>query len=64
MIRLDWPAMLKAGHRLAGLRPSEVWKLTPAELLMLIGVENSPRPLGRRGLETLLENFPDHYEEQ
>jgi uncharacterized phage protein (TIGR02216 family) len=56
--------MLKAGHRLAGLRPWEVWKLTPAELLILIGVENASKPMGRRGLETLLENFPDHNEER
>lgn len=59
MAGLDWAAMLRAGFRAGGLRPHEVWGLTPAELLLLVGPEKAAAPLGRKGLDALIRHFPD-----
>ena len=59
MPALDWAGMLRAGMCGAGLRPADVWALTPAELLLLVGPEPSTRPLGRGGMDQLLTQFPD-----
>ena len=59
MAGLDWAGMVRSGFRNGGLRPHEVWALTPAELLLLIGPEQSAAPLGRGGLDELLASFPD-----
>ncbi len=56
---LDWPAMLRAGICGLGLGPDEFWRLTPAELLLMLGTGGGPAPLGRRRLEELLAAFPD-----
>ena len=37
MSRFDWPSLMRAGIRGVGLRPEEVWALTPAELHLLLG---------------------------
>ena len=36
---LDWAAFLKAGVQSAGLRPHEVWALTPFELSLVLGLD-------------------------
>lgn len=59
MVGLDWAAMLRAGFRSGGLRPHEVWALTPAELLLLVGPGRGAAPLGRQGLDALIRHFPD-----
>ena len=59
MAGLDWAGILRSGFRNGGLRPQEVWALTPAELLLLIGSERGSVPLGRGGLDSLLAHFPD-----
>lgn len=59
MAGLDWASMLRAGFRSSGLRPHEVWALTPAELLLLIGPNQGVLPLRRQGLKALIEAFPD-----
>ncbi|MEL6587049.1 MAG: phage tail assembly chaperone, partial [Pseudomonadota bacterium] len=33
----DWPLLMQAGLRGLGLKPSEFWNLTPAELAFLLG---------------------------
>lgn len=43
----------------AGLRPAEFWKLTPAELFLIVGADHKAAPLARTGLEALLNAFPD-----
>lgn len=59
MSKLDWPGLMRAGIRGAGLRPAEFWALTPAELMMVLGVEPGAAPMGRAGLEALAARYPD-----
>ena len=59
MGQFDWAAILKAGVRGTGLPPDAIWKLSPAELLLLVGPEVGGKPLGRSGLDALLTHFPD-----
>ena len=49
--RLDWPGLLRAG--LGGLRltPDQFWRLTPAEMAMMMGDPGAVRPLGRAQLD-------------
>lgn len=58
MTRFDWPGLLRAGVAL-GLKPGEVWRLTPAELAFLLGRAGTRAPLDRAGLEELAAAFPD-----
>lgn len=62
--RLDWPGLMRAG--LAGLRltPDVFWKLTPAELWLMIGDPSGVRPMGRTQLETLRAAWPDGQRER
>jgi uncharacterized phage protein (TIGR02216 family) len=56
---IDWPGLMRAG--LAGLRlPPEVfWRLTPAELRLMLGLEGAGPPLTRARLEEMAAAFPD-----
>lgn len=58
-MRLDWPAMMRAGMLGAGLRPAEFWALTPAELRLVLGQTGAAAPLNRKGLDALLAAYPD-----
>ena len=58
MARMDWAGMMRAGMREAGLKPAEFWSLSPAELMLILD-RDGIRPLGRGGLEALLDAFPD-----
>ncbi len=58
MTRFAWSELLRAGCAL-GLRPREVWDLTPAELAFLLGKDGSGAPLSRARLEELAAAFPD-----
>lgn len=55
----DWPQLMRAGMRGLGLKPSEFWALTPAELQFLLGPEAARAPMGRARLDELLTAFPD-----
>lgn len=46
----DWAGLLKAGVQGAGLKPSELWALTPYELSLMLGVDASQAPLTRARL--------------
>lgn len=63
MTGLDWPAMMRVGLSDLGLKPSEFWALSPAELLLLVQPQNSNIPIGRSGLDSLVEAFPDNLEQ-
>ena len=54
----DWAALLRAGVTRGGLRPWEFWRLTPFELLVVLGLEGGPAPLSRARLEELAAAFP------
>lgn len=55
---MDWPGLLRAGLRGLGLRPDEFWNLTPNELRIMLGADETPS-LTRAGLDRLLAAFPD-----
>lgn len=61
-IGMDWPALMRAGLRGLGLHPQEFWRLTPAELMMMLGSEEQQLPLSRNRLEDLAQLYPDKTE--
>lgn len=63
MSGVDWPALMRAGMRGAGLKPNEFWALTPAELELMLGKPGGVAPLGRSRLEDLMREFPDRVDD-
>lgn len=59
MSGLDWPGLLRVGLRGLGLKPWEFWRLTPAELALMLGEEALAPPLTRARLEELAAKWPD-----
>ncbi len=60
MSGFDWPAMLRAGIGGLHLQPRDFWALTPAELLMMLGLDrDTPPVLDRARLNELSRQFPD-----
>jgi len=55
----DWPALMRAGIQGLGLTPEAFWRLTPAELLLMLGEDSGQAPMGRDRLEALAARFPD-----
>ena len=62
MTAFDWPNLMRAGMRGLGLEPAAFWRLTPAELALLLGREEGDAPLTRKRLEALSRAFPDKTE--
>lgn len=56
---LDWPNLMRAGLCSLGLRPEEFWRLTPAELALMLGDPAGSVPMARARLEELRRVFPD-----
>ncbi len=51
---------MRAGLQGLGLRPDEFWALTPAELLLMLGLnDGGPPALNRARLAELSAQFPD-----
>ena len=59
MRRLDWAGLMQAGLHGLRLTPDQFWRLTPAELALMLGQTVDRRPMGRTTLETLMRAFPD-----
>lgn len=59
MNRLDWPGLMRAGMAGLGLRPDEFWRLTPAELALMLGDPGGTVPMARARLEELRRAYPD-----
>ena len=55
----DWPALMRAGLLGLGLSPAQFWRLTPAELRLMLGDGTASAPLSRAGLEALQAAYPD-----
>ena len=55
----DWPAPLGAGLVTLRLRPAEFWSLTPAELSLMLGLDQRPRPMTRDRFLALSQSHPD-----
>lgn len=60
MTRIDWPGLMRVGIGQLGLAPEVFWRLTPAELQMLTGLDQpGPVPFSRARLDALVQAFPD-----
>ncbi|MFK7754235.1 MAG: rcc01693 family protein [Sedimentitalea sp.] len=59
MSRFDWPALMRAGMQGLRLTPEQFWRLTPAELQLMLGQAAAHAPLSRGGLDALLAQYPD-----
>lgn len=59
MRRLDWPGLMRSGIGGLRLAPDAFWRLTPAELRLLLGVDAAGAPLTRARLAELAAAFPD-----
>lgn len=62
MSGFDWPALMRAGVQGLRLRPDEFWRLTPAELRMMLGQGAPSASLSQSGLDALLAAYPDRQE--
>lgn len=59
MSAFDWPGLMRAGMGALGLRPDEFWRLTPAELVLMLGDPAQAAPLDRARLMELARAWPD-----
>ncbi|GHE00315.1 hypothetical protein GCM10008024_11330 [Allgaiera indica] len=56
---LDWPGLMRAGLRELQLPPEAFWRLTPVELMLMLGLGGARAPLTRARLEDLVRAYPD-----
>lgn len=61
---LDWSGLMRAGIGGLGLTPNEFWRLSPAELALMLGDPAAIQPLGRARLDVLRQKWPDQKKEQ
>lgn len=59
MSSIDWAGLMRAGLCELRLTPEAFWKLTPIELKIMLGAENTAPALTRARLEELAAAFPD-----
>ena len=58
---LDWRGLMRAGLHGLGLRPEEFWRLTPVELMVMLGRDGAGGSvLNRAQFEALSRSFPDN----
>lgn len=62
MSGFDWPALMRAGMVGLRLEPAAFWRLTPAELRLMLGQGGGAAPMRRAGLEALMAAWPDESE--
>lgn len=63
MSGLDWPGLMRAGLSGLGLTPDVFWRLTPAELVLMLGDPGAAAPLNRARLDELVRAWPDKRKE-
>ncbi|MEM7722878.1 MAG: rcc01693 family protein [Pseudomonadota bacterium] len=61
---MDWPALMRAGLQDLKLTPDVFWRLTPAELLLMLGDDAGAAPMGRDRLDALSRMFPDEIQKE
>jgi uncharacterized phage protein (TIGR02216 family) len=59
MSLIDWAGLMRAGLQGLGLSPDAFWRLSPIELRIMLGAENTAPPLTRARLAELAAAFPD-----
>jgi uncharacterized phage protein (TIGR02216 family) len=57
--RIDWVGLMRAGLQGLRLSPEAFWRLTPAELMLMLGLGGGAAPMRRSRFEDLLRAFPD-----
>jgi len=63
MSAFDWAGLMRAGMGALGLHPEQFWKLTPAELVLMLGDPAAVAPLDRARLAELARAWPDKMKE-
>jgi uncharacterized phage protein (TIGR02216 family) len=59
-MRVAWRSLMRLGLVDLGLAPAVFWDLTPAELMLIAGLDDGEAPvLTRAGLDALMARFPD-----
>ncbi len=56
---IDWPALMRAGIGRNRLHPDFFWALTPAEFMLMLGIDTANAPLTRDRLDALAAAYPD-----
>ena len=59
MSGIDWPVLMRAGMHGLRLSPGAFWRLTPAELALMLGQGQGAMPMTRAGLAALEAAWPD-----
>lgn len=60
MSRIEWARLMRLGLVEIGLRPAEFWDLTPAELMLIAGIDGrGGMAMTRSALDALMARFPD-----
>ncbi|MCG7521266.1 rcc01693 family protein [Ruegeria sp. Ofav3-42] len=59
MSGFDWSALMRAGMTGLRLTPDQFWRLTPAELRLMLGQGAGMPSMNRAGLNALLAAYPD-----
>lgn len=59
MSGFDWPVLMRAGFVGLRLTPDQFWRLTPAELRLMLGQSAGLPAMNRAGLHALLAAYPD-----
>jgi len=59
--QIDWPGLMRIALRELRLAPKDFWALTPAEFLVLRGLDGGcpGTSMDRAGLEELIRRYPD-----
>ena len=56
---MDWAGLMRVGLRGLGLAPDVFWALTPAELMIKMGIGANAPAMGRARLAELAAAWPD-----
>ena len=57
----DWSGLVRLGLSQLGLKPHELWDLTPVELMIMAGLDvDNHAFLGRSAFERLASLYPDN----
>ena len=59
MSGFNWPVLMRAGMTGLRLSPDQFWRLTPAELQLMLGQGAGMPAMNRAGLDALLAAYPD-----
>jgi uncharacterized phage protein (TIGR02216 family) len=56
---MDWTGLMRLGLGRLGLTPDAFWRLTPVELMTMLGAGDAAGPCTRARLEELARAYPD-----